>query len=49
LRCYFKARIDDPLLYHAVINTGRMSYEETAQLVADGAKRLFAHQQTKPR
>jgi hypothetical protein len=46
---YFKARIDDPLLYHAVINTGRMSYEEAAQLVADGARRLFAHQQTKAR
>ncbi len=43
MKTYFKARIDDPLLYHTVINTGRMSYEEAAQLIADGARRLFAH------
>ncbi len=45
VKTYFKSRVDDPLLYHAVINTGRMSYDEAAELVADGAKRLFARHQ----
>ena len=49
VKTYFKSRIDDPLLYHAVINTGRMTYEEAAQLIADGARRLFARQQAKTR
>jgi hypothetical protein len=49
IKTYFKSRIDDPLLYHAVINTGRMTYEEAARLITDGAKRHFARQQTKPR
>jgi hypothetical protein len=37
----FQSRIDNPLLYHAVINTGRMSYPDAAQLIADGARRHF--------
>jgi hypothetical protein len=45
MKTYFKARIDDPLLYHTVINTGRMSYDEAAQVIADGARRLFARNQ----
>ena len=49
VKTYFKSRIDDPLLYHAVINTGRMTYEEAAQLIADGARRLFARHQAKAR
>jgi hypothetical protein len=32
-----------------VINTGRMSYEEAAELIADGARRLFAREQAKSR
>jgi hypothetical protein len=48
-KTYFKSRIDDPLLYHVVINTGRMSYEEAAELIADGARRLFAREQAKSR
>jgi cytidylate kinase len=40
----FRSHIDDPLLYHAVINTGRMSYTDAAQLIADGARRHFKHE-----
>ncbi len=40
----FKCRIDDPLLYHVVINTGRMSHLDAAQLMADGARRYFQHE-----
>jgi cytidylate kinase len=32
---YFGADIDDPLLYHLIINTDDISYEQTAQLVGD--------------
>lgn len=49
VRTYFKSRIDDPLLYHVVINTGHMSHEDAAQLIADGARRLFARQRAKAR
>ncbi len=41
VKTHFKSRIDDPLLYHAAINTGRMSYGDAAQLIADGARRHF--------
>lgn len=42
MRSYFGREIDDPLLYHLVVNTGRMSYDEAARLIADGAEQLFA-------
>jgi cytidylate kinase len=32
---YFAKDIDDPLLYHLVINTDLVSYEETARLIAE--------------
>ena len=32
---YFNARIDDPLLYHLIINTGLVSYDEAARMIAD--------------
>lgn len=35
LKKYFKADIDDPLLYHLVINTGLVSYDQAAQIIAD--------------
>jgi Cytidylate kinase-like family len=34
---YFKANIDDPLLYHLVVNTGMVSYDEAARLIAEAA------------
>jgi hypothetical protein len=47
LKSHFKRRIDDPLLYHAIINTGRMSYADAALLIADGARRHFQHEAEK--
>src|ERR1035437_10288587 len=35
LKTHFKADLDDPLLYHLVINTDLVSYEDAAQIIAD--------------
>jgi hypothetical protein len=35
LKKYFNARIDDPLLHHLIINTGLVSYDEAARIIAD--------------
>jgi len=35
LKTHFKADLDDPLLYHLVINTDLVSYENAAQIIAD--------------
>lgn len=32
---YFHRNDDDPLLYHLVLNTGLISYDETARIIAD--------------
>ncbi|MCU0785327.1 MAG: cytidylate kinase-like family protein [Verrucomicrobia bacterium] len=32
---YFNTRIDDPLLYHLIINTGLVSYDEAARMIAE--------------
>lgn len=32
---YFNARIDDPLLYHLIINTGLVSYDDAARMIAE--------------
>jgi Cytidylate kinase-like family len=37
---YYSADIDDPLLYHLVINTDRMPYEEAARVIADALPAL---------
>ena len=42
---YFSARIDDPLLYHLIINTGLVSYDEAARMIADAV----AHHSPAPR
>jgi cytidylate kinase len=34
VRTNFEKNIDDPLLYHAVLNTGLLSFEQTADLLA---------------
>ncbi len=36
---YFNLDIDDPLLYHLVINTDAVPYDEAAQLIADAMLR----------
>jgi cytidylate kinase len=33
VKAHFKAAIDDPLQYHAILNTGRMSLEAAADLI----------------
>jgi cytidylate kinase len=35
LKTHFRADLDDPLLYHLVINTDLVSYEDAAQIIAD--------------
>jgi hypothetical protein len=35
LKTHFKADLDDPLLYHLVINTDLVSYENAAQIIAE--------------
>lgn len=32
---YFNVRIDDPLLYHLIINTGLVSFNDAAQMIAE--------------
>ena len=41
LKTHFHVCVDDDLLYHLVINTDRIPFPETAQLIADGAQRCF--------
>lgn len=42
LRRYYKKDINDPLLYHLVINTDVMGYEGAARIIADGVKGIEA-------
>ena len=42
LKRYFHANIDDPLLYHLVINTGLISCEETVEIIVDAIRRPVA-------
>jgi Cytidylate kinase-like family len=37
---YFNADIADPLLYHMIINTGQISYDDAAQIIGDAVLRL---------
>jgi hypothetical protein len=39
LRKYFKVEIDDPLLYHLTLNTGMVSFDEAARLIAEAVLR----------
>jgi cytidylate kinase len=41
LRRYFDADIDDTLLYDLVINTGRLGFARTAELIAQAAMRNY--------
>ncbi len=42
LNKYFNARIDDPLLYHLIINTGLVSFDAAARIIADGVAHHIA-------
>jgi cytidylate kinase len=35
LKKYFNADVEDPLLYHLTINTGLVSYEHAARMIAE--------------
>jgi cytidylate kinase len=35
MRDYFGREIDDPMLYHMIINTDKISYEHAARLIGD--------------
>lgn len=37
---YFNADIDNPLLYHMIINTGQVSYDDAARIIGDAALKL---------
>ncbi|MFO1497603.1 MAG: cytidylate kinase family protein [Verrucomicrobiota bacterium] len=41
LRRYFKKDIDDPLLYHLIINTDRISFEEATRLIGEAVISRF--------
>jgi cytidylate kinase len=41
LRRYFDADIDDPLLYDLVINTGRLGFSRTVEIIAEAAMRNY--------
>ena len=41
LRRYFDADIDDPLVYDLVLNTGRLGFARTADLIAHAAMRHY--------
>jgi cytidylate kinase len=42
LKKNFECHIDDPLLYHLVLNTDRISIDDAATLVGEAAMRHFA-------
>jgi cytidylate kinase len=41
VKANFHERVEDELLYHLVVNTGRISIPDSAQLIADQARRSF--------
>ncbi len=42
LKSYFSRDIENPELYHVVLNTSLLSYEETAAVIADAVMKKFA-------
>lgn len=45
---YFKADSDNPLLYHLILNTGLMSFDEAARLIAEALRAPRAKLTAKP-
>jgi hypothetical protein len=43
IKSYFNADIDDPLLYHLVLNTDLLTHEGAANLIAEAAVQKFSH------
>jgi len=40
LKKYFGADIEDPLLYHMIINTGLVSYDDAARIIGDAVLKI---------
>jgi cytidylate kinase len=40
LKEYFNADINDPLLYHMIINTGPVNYDDAAKLIGEAVLNL---------
>jgi cytidylate kinase len=40
LKKYFRADINDPLLYHLIINTGLVGYDDAAKIIGDAVLKL---------
>ena len=40
LKKYFRADINDPLLYHLIINTGLVGYDDAAKIIGDAVPKL---------
>ena len=40
LKEHFDADVNDPLLYHMIINTGRVNYDDAAKLIGDAVLNL---------
>jgi cytidylate kinase len=40
VKTYFHAEINDPLLYHLMVNTSRVGYDNAAKLIGDAVLRL---------
>ena len=43
LQSFFHRDIDDPVLYHLVINTSKMGYEGTAKIIENSVVQNFSH------
>lgn len=41
IKTYFHKQIDDPLLYHLILNTRRFNFEHAAKIIADCVLRMF--------
>lgn len=48
LKEYFGRDIDDPQLYHFMLNTDRISYDDAAKLIGDSVIRWFKHASPTP-
>ena len=40
LKKYFRADVNDPLLYHLIINTGLVGYDDAARIIGDAVLKL---------
>jgi cytidylate kinase len=43
LKSYFHADIEDPLLYHMIVNTDLLTHKGAAYLIAEAVVQKFSH------